>query len=202
MGDAPVPEAFQTLCARARLRSALCGCACVCLCACMCMHLRRRPGWGGGGERFRGGFPGPGSAPVLLRLASFPPRPPVAGHGPAASRRPRPSVVADVWLCHGNARTGCAAGSQQGQAHAPRPPTPFPLPKALLQRTTRGQVGDGLVFVSGETQSQRPRRVRWPGVGRMCVHTPAESPSPLPPSALQSPAKEAGWGGELPISRV
>lgn len=46
--------------------------------------------------------------------------------GPAASRQPWPSVVADVWLCHGNARTGCTFGSQQGQTHAPRLPSHSP----------------------------------------------------------------------------
>lgn len=96
----------------ARVRVCVPACGCEFVHACVCMGR----GWGMSGPS---------------------PRP-----SPAASRQPQPSVVADVWLCHGNTRTGCTSGLQQGQAHAHRPPTLFPLPKGLLQRTPWVQVRD------------------------------------------------------------
>lgn len=83
---------------------------------CLCVHT-------GVHARF-GGFPS--QAQVLLGLRPLHP-PPVPVHAlahpqPHCSHQPQMSVVADVWLCHGNARTGCTSGSQQGQAHTPRLP--------------------------------------------------------------------------------
>lgn len=165
---------------------------------------------GGGWGRFRGGFPGHRPAPVLLCLASSPPRPPVPIHGPTASRQPRPSVVADVWLCHGNPRTGCASGSRQGQAHAHRPPTPFPSPKAYGKEPLGAGSGTGGVCVRREAEpaSSVIQGFRGKGWGGCVCTSQGSAPPPaagalgLLPSALQSDAKEAGWGGEVPISRV
>lgn len=71
---------------------------------------------------------------------------------PAASRQPQPSVVADVWLCHGNARTGCTSGLQQGQARTHRPPTPFPSPKACCKERFGSRSGTNGVCIRRQAE--------------------------------------------------
>ena len=123
----------------------------------------------------------------------------------AASRQPQLSVVADVCLCHGNARTGCTSGLQQGQAHAAA--HTVPLPKGLLQRRTAWvQVGDkwclcreggrdGILHgvSGGEGRGKEEEDTR--------VHSPAEALLWELPAASLCPsedAKQTAWEEELP----
>lgn len=136
----------------------------VCLCAHTGVHARF------------GGFPS--QAQVLLGLRPLHP-PPVPVHAlahpqPHCSHQPQMSVVADVWLCHGNARTGCTSGSQQGQAHTPRLPSLFPSPKTCWEEPLGSRSGTNGVCM-GERQSQCPPRGQWQRRGRTHVHIPAES---------------------------
>lgn len=103
------------------------------------------------------------------------PQCPATAPPPAASRQP--FVVADVRLCHGNARTGCTSGSRQGQAHAHGLPTPRPSPKACCEEPC-GREGRP-VFVCGEREAvpTSSEESGW-GRGSMWVHIPAESSPP------------------------
>lgn len=120
------------------------------------------------------------------------------------SRQPQPSVVADVWLCHGNARTGCTSGLQQGQAHAHRPPTPS-SPKACCEEPLGSRWGQW--YRAGGRQRWHPpwgsavRRGGGEEKEDTRVHSPAEAllwqlaaASPLP----TEDAKETAWEEELP----
>lgn len=151
-----------------------------------------------------GGVPGrfprslSGSSPARSRALSAPAS--LARPGPTASRRPQPFVVADVRLCHGNARTGCTSGSRQGPAHAHGPPTPFPSPEACCEepRGSGSGWGDGRCLYLERGRGRVLRGVRAGEGERMCAH-----PSRVPTrSALQCRAQEAGWGGEPSISGV
>lgn len=132
MGNLPVLEghlAFQTHGAP----------ACVCELERDRWFLEMGEGW------FQGGSPDHCPAPGLA-LAPCPPHPPTPRqpspiHGPAASCQPPLSVMADVWLCHGNARTGCTSGSRQGRAHAQRLPTQVPSPNACCEEPLGSRLG-------------------------------------------------------------
>ena len=167
---------------------------------CACVRARARARVAGRWRGCRGGFPDHCPARVLLGLARSQPQPPLPGPGPTASRRPQPFVVADVRLCHGNARTGCTSGSRQGPAHAHGPPTPFPSPEACCEepRGSGSGWGDGRCLYLERGRGRVLRGVRAGEGERMCAH-----PSRVPTrSALQSRAQEAGWGGEPSISGV